>query len=302
MPSQVAKAETFDHNSKSFGITILKPEKSLIEIADEFISNDKTVLLPFDRNTLRIQQEIGKGEPDTRLIEKLISSDPALTSQVLRLANSAFYKGLTKVTTVRNAMVRIGTTEIANIVSLVTHKKNFYSKDTVVRDILAKLWAHSVGCAIGSQWLALKRGLRDLCHEAFIAGLLHDVGKLFLITTIDEIRASGRITSRPSPELIGELMDSMHTKYGHALLKNWNLPEAYCEIALRHHEEECGEDDILLLLVRLGNYACRKMGIGLHEDPTILLAATFEAHSLGLSELILAELEIKLEDALKLAV
>ncbi|MCP4575064.1 MAG: HDOD domain-containing protein [Deltaproteobacteria bacterium] len=280
----------------------MKQEESLIEIADEFISSDKTVLLPFDRNTLRIQQEIGKEDPDTRLIEKLIASDPALTSQVLRLANSAFYKGLTKVSTVHNAMVRIGITEIANIVTLVTHGKNFQSKDAVVREILGKLWTHSVGCAIGSQWLAMKRGLRDLCHEAFIAGLLHDVGKLFLITTIDAIRTSGRIASRPSLELLSELMETMHTKYGHALLKSWNLPEVYCEIALKHHEEECGDDNILLLLVRLGNYACKKMGIGLHNDPTLLLAATPEAHSLGLSELVLAELEIKLEDSLNLAI
>jgi HD-like signal output (HDOD) protein len=280
----------------------MKQEESLIEIADEFITNDKTVLLPFDRNTLRIQQEIVKEDPDTRLIEKLIASDPALTSQVLRLANSAFYKGLTKVSTVRSAMIRIGITEIANIVTLVTHGKNFLSKDAVVREILGKLWAHSVGCAIGSQWLALRRGLRDLCHEAFIAGLLHDVGKLFLITTIDTIRASGRIASRPSLELLNELMETMHTEYGHALLKNWNLPEAYCEIALKHHEEECGDDNTLLQLVRLGNYACKKMGIGLHDEPTFLLAATPEAHSLGISELVLAELEIKLEDSLNLAI
>ncbi len=279
----------------------MKQQESLIDIVNEFITSDKTVLRPFDRNTLRIQQEIRKEEPDARLIEKLIASDPALTSQVLRLANSAFYKGLTKISTIQNAMIRIGTTEIANIVSLVTHQKNFHSKDAVVREILGKLWAHSVGCAIGSQWLATKCGRRDLCHEAFIAGLLHDVGKLFLITTIDTVRASGRIASRPPPELMRELMDSMHAKYGHSLLKTWNLPDAYCEVALRHHDEECGDEDILLLLVRLGNYTCRKMGIGLNDDPSLLLAATPEAHFLGLSELALAELEIKLEDVLQLS-
>ena len=280
----------------------MKQEASLIEIADEFMGSDKTVLLPFDRSSLRIQQEIGKEEPSAQLIEKLIVSDPALTSQVLRMANSAFYRGLTKVSTVRNAMVRIGITEIGNIVSLVTHRKNFHSKDAVIREILTKLWVHSVGCAIGSQWLALRRGLKDQCHEAFIAGLLHDVGKLFLITTIDAIMTSGRITSRPSPELMNELMESMHVKYGYSLLKNWNLPEVYCEIALRHHEEECGDDNLILLLVRLSNFACHKMGIGSHEDPSLLLAATPEAHSLGLSELALAELEIKLEDSVHLTV
>jgi len=280
----------------------MKEDESLIEIADEFMESDKTVLLPFDKNTVRIQREIAKPEPDTHLVEKLIVSDPALTSQLLRMANSAFYRGLTKVSTVRNAMVRLGHTEIANVVSLVTHGKNFHSKDAAIREILSKLWAHSVGCAIGSQWLALRRGFKDQIHEAFIAGLLHDVGKLFLITTIDAIRASGRISSRPSPELIAELMDGMHTRYGHSLLKNWNLPEAYCEVALKHHDKEYDDDNILLLLVRLGNMACNKMGIGLNEDSSLLLAASPEAHSLGLTEVALAELEIKLEDSLNLVI
>ncbi len=279
----------------------MKKEESLVDIADEFIASDKTILMPFDRSVFRIQQEVSRDDPNIRIIEKLIVSDPALASQVLRMANSAFYKGLKKVTTVRNAITRIGLTEITNIVTLVTHRKNFAAKNPVERDLMVKLWSHSVGCAIGSQWLANKRGFTNLAHEVFIAGLLHDVGKLFLITVIEAIMASGRISMRPSPELINEMMEGMHVKYGHKLLQIWNLPEIYAEIVLKHHDEECSDENIPLLLVRLGNLACNKMGIGLKADPNIMLAATFEAHSLGLSEVALAELEIKLEDSLNLS-
>jgi len=279
----------------------MKQEASLIEMAEEYIASDKTILLPFDRNALRIQQEVGRKEPDLQLVEKLIVSDPALTSQVLRMSNSAFYRGLKKVTTVRNAINRIGFLEIANVVSLVTHKKNFQSDNPMDREVLAKLWSHSVGCAIGSQWIARKRGFVNMSNEAFIAGLLHDVGKLFLITIFDDIIASKRILALPSPELIAELMETMHVQYGHALLEKWNLPNVYCQVVLKHHDETCGDENIILLMVRLANFACNKMGIGLHEDPSLLLAATPEAHSLGLSEVALAELEIKLEDSLKLA-
>ena len=278
----------------------MKQEESLIEIAEEYINSDQTILLPFDKNALRIQQEIGRDEPNIQLVEKMIVSDPALTSQVLRMSNSAFYRGLKKVTTIRSAMTRIGLSEIANVVSLVTHRKNFKSEHPMGRELMTKLWAHSVGCAIGSQWISRKRGFVSVSHEAFIAGLLHDVGKLFLITIIDEIIMTKRISTPPSLELIKELMDSMHVQYGHALLRNWNLPDVYCAVALQHHDESCGDENIVLLLVRLANFACNKMGIGLHEDPSLLLAATPEAHSLGLSEVALAELEIKLEDSLKL--
>ena len=131
-------------------------------MAEAYINSDKTILLPFDRNALRIQQEVGREEPNIQLIEKLIISDPALTSQVLRMSNSAFYRGLKKVTTVRNAINRIGFLEIANVVTLVTHRKNFQSNNPMDRELLGKLWSHSVGCAIGSQWIARKRGFINM--------------------------------------------------------------------------------------------------------------------------------------------
>jgi HD-like signal output (HDOD) protein len=274
-------------------------EQPLIEIVEEFIASEKTVLLPFDKNVLRIQQEIGKEEPDTRVVENLIVSDQALTSQVLRTANSAFYRGLVKVSTVHDALIRLGTTEIANIVISVTHRKQYRAKDPFVRTIMSKLWTHSAGCAVGSQWLAQRSGLKSRAHEVFIAGLLHDIGKLFVLTVIDDIKASGRINVMPSQDLIRELMVNLHTEHGYSLLKNWNLPEVYCEIALKHHEDAHDKEDTMLMVVKLANHACNKLGIGMQADPTLLLAATAEAYSLGLSEITLAELEIKLEDFVK---
>ncbi|MBW1853042.1 MAG: HDOD domain-containing protein, partial [Deltaproteobacteria bacterium] len=103
--------------------------KSFVEILNEQVLSDKTVLPTFDRTSMRIQEEIAKEDPDVTLIEELILHDQSLTSQVLRLANSAFYKGLVKVSTVRNAIIRLGIKEVANIVMLLTHQKNFYSKD-----------------------------------------------------------------------------------------------------------------------------------------------------------------------------
>jgi HD-like signal output (HDOD) protein len=278
----------------------MKQETALIDIVNEFISNEQMVLVPFDRNTLRIQQEMSKSEPDIRVLEKLIVSDQALTSQVLRTANSAFYKGLMKVTTVREALVRLGAVEVANVVTLVTHGKNFSSKDPFIRQIMSKLWSHSAGCAVGSHWIAKQCGLKAYAHEAFIGGLLHDVGKLFLLTVIGTLKSSGRIRNMPPYELVDELMVSMHTKYGESLLQNWNLPDMYCDIAAKHHDDDYDKENYLLGLVRLANQACNKMGIGPHGDPSIMLAVTDEAHHLGLSEVKLAELQIVLEDSLKL--
>jgi len=68
-------------------------------------------------------------------------------------------------------------------------------------------------------------------------------------------------------------------------------------VARDHHREPADASNSLLLFVRLNDQACEKIGIGLHGDPAIALAATAEAQALGLGEVTLAELEIMLEDS-----
>jgi len=271
-------------------------ERSLVEMIDHFATS-KTVKLPaFNATALRIQKEVAREEPDFRLIEKLIVSDQSMTGEVLRVSNSSFYKGLTQVTTVRDAIIRLGIKEVSNIVSLVALQYNFKSKDPAVHKFMGKLWRHSVGCAIGANWLARQTGFQALAHETFIAGLLHDVGKLYVLKVVDDMKASAEIETLPSDTVINEVMQQLHTDQGYSLMVHWNLPEKYCQIARDHHLADLDGNNFVLVLVRLANQMCHKMGIGLIEDPTIVMMETPEAVQLQLSEVDLARLEVRLED------
>jgi HD-like signal output (HDOD) protein len=272
-------------------------QESFIEIIDQQLASSNARLPVFNITALRIQQEIAKAEPNIRLIERLIVSDQSLTAKVLSVSNSSFYKGLNQVATVRNAIVRLGINEVSNIVMLVTHENSFRSKDPFVHGIMRTLWRHSVGCAMGSNWLAKKCGLHGLAHEAFFAGLLHDVGKLFILTVIDDLKHSDDLDIQPSDALLIEAMNSLHANHGFSLMVHWNLPEKYCNVVRDHHNEEFESKDMLQILVRLADKACLKQGIGMVEDPALVLVATPEAELLHISEVDLAQLEIMLEDS-----
>jgi HD-like signal output (HDOD) protein len=275
----------------------MQTQSSLVGMIDNFVAS-KTVKLPaFNATALRIQREVAKEEPDSRLIEKLIVSDQSLTGEVLRVSNSSFYKGLTQVATVRDAIIRMGNIEVSNIVSMVALQHNFRSKNKSIHEIMGKLWRHSVGCAIGANWLARQTGFQALAHETFIAGLLHDVGKLYVLKVIDDMKASGEIKDLPSDTVIDELMQQLHTDQGYTILSNWNLPEKYCRVARDHHLAELDSTNLLLVMVRMANQVCHKMGIGLIEDPAIVLMESREAAQLQLSEMDLARLEVRLEDS-----
>jgi HD-like signal output (HDOD) protein len=275
----------------------MNQDQSFIEIVDKHLTSGNTRLPVFNTTALRIQQEIAGEDPDLQKVEKLIVSDQSLTAKVLSVSNSSFYKGLQQVATVRNAIVRLGIKEVSNIVMLVTHKNNFRSKDPFVHDLMRKLWRHSVGCAMGSNWIAKQCGLHALAHEAFFAGLLHDVGMLLILTVIDDLKHADELKFQLSDALILEAMNSLHTHHGYTLMSHWNLPEKYSHIARDHHQEEFDGNNLLLALVRLADMACCKLGIGLDEDPSIALVAAFEAETLHISEVDLARLEIMLEDS-----
>jgi HD-like signal output (HDOD) protein len=276
---------------------IMKSGESLIEIIDNLIVTRKARLPVFDATAARIQREIGRQDPDLRLIEKLIVSDQALTAEVLRISNSSFYKGLTQVSTVRNAMVRLGINEVSNIVTMITHENLFHSRVPHLNHVLRKLWQHSVGAALGANWLAKHCGLNGVASQAFFAGLLHDVGKLFVLTVIDELIQAGKIDHAPSAALLTEAMDTLHPGHGATLMEHWNLPEIYARVARTHHRVDFERENMLLVIVRLADKACNKLGLGLKADQGAAPATTEEAELLHLSEVELAQLEIMLEDS-----
>jgi HD-like signal output (HDOD) protein len=271
-----------------------KPFKEIIE---EHLASGETKLPAFDKTALKIQQEISRQEPRIDVIETLIGEDQALTAQVLKMANTAFFRGLSKVETVRAAVVRLGIEQISNIVILVTQKPIFAAGNRHIKEFTEKLWRHSVGTAIGSSWLAKKSGYSQLASQAFVAGLLHDIGKLFLLTVMETIREKKVYQFNPTKDFVTEIMDNLHTEQGWLLIQNWNIPEAYGLVAREHHAEVFDNRNTLLLLVRMADLTCNKMGVGLREAEDQILVATPEAVTLGLSEVDLAELEIMLEDA-----
>ena len=260
-----------------------------------YIAADTLSLPVFNNAAVRLQMELVKPEPDLRVIEQVITSDQALSSQVLKIANSAFYRGLVEVGTVRAAIIRLGMREIGRIVLMAASEQHFRSRDRTIALVMKKLWQHSVGCAYGTAWLARRRDCGVEQSQAFFAGLFHDVGKLFVLMVIEQIKRKNK-SLKLTDSLLMEAMNRLHAREGSRLLTRWNMPGHLHVIARDHHNAEIDAQNRLLVLVRMANLVCRKLGIGLAEDGSLLLAATPEANLLGLTGTDLAELEGALED------
>ncbi|MDM8539077.1 HDOD domain-containing protein, partial [Desulfobacterales bacterium HSG17] len=112
----------------------METERSFLEIIEDYVESDKITLPPFDRTAMRIQQEIQKEDVKISKIEKLIIADPAMSSQILKVANSAFFRGLSKVMTIREAIIRLGLDEITRMIMILTQKNLYTTKDIFIKN------------------------------------------------------------------------------------------------------------------------------------------------------------------------
>lgn len=275
--------------------------RPFVEIVKEQLESDSLNLPVFHPIAVKLQAILSNKDFNIDQVVALIIKDQALTSQILRLANSAFFSGLAKVTTITDAVVRLGAQEIASVTMLASQQNSYNSfAHPELKSHSQILWKHAIGCAIGTRWLCEKTGYKQLAQEGFIAGLLHDIGSLLILKVLEGILNSDSEQKGVSRELTSEIMAAMHTECGYQLMNKWNLPEIYCTIVRDHHLELTETSNVLLSLVRLVDHACRKLGLGGAPEPNLMLAATFEAQSMGVKEIMLAELEIMIEDAMEM--
>lgn len=272
---------------------------SLIDRIDQIIGSDDFKLPVFSDTAIKIRNMMSSPNFEIQEVVRLISSDQSLASEVLRVANSPFYGGLTKIANLRDAAVRLGAKQLADLVMLASERNSYKASDKDVQVLLGKLWRHAVGVALASQWLAKKLGYTDRLNEALLGGLIHDIGKLAVLKVIDELKIKEGLSF--PVEFILEVVNSVHTQQGYKLAQKWRLPENYCIIIRDHHLEEVDSANFVLLIVKVADAACTKLGVGLHQDASIELAVLPEAHSLGIGEVMLVELEIMLEDTIQAA-
>ncbi len=271
---------------------------SLIQRIEDFAQNKSFTLPVFGEAAIRVRNALRSDDYDIVEVERIIQTDQALSVEVLKAANSPFYGGLTAITSVRNAVVRIGAKQVTQLVLMASSKSQYKARDVALALMIADLWKHAAGTAMAAQWLSRRLGFTQLEDEAFVGGLLHDIGKLYLLRVLDELMADANNPIDAPRELIDEILASTHAEQGHRLLASWNLPEIYRLVVRDHHRPDFDPANFTLLVVRLANAACAKLGIGLSAEQGLVLPALPEAQHLGAGELLLAELEIVLEDSI----
>lgn len=270
--------------------------KPLVRLIEERLEQGDVNLPIFHTVVLELQPFLTTSDYSLTEVVDIIRRDQALASGILKVANSSFYAGLKTIKTIQDAVVRLGAKSVSNLVTVITQRQNYVSDSREVGRLMESLWRHALGTAVSVRWLAMRLGFDRLSEEGFLAGLLHDVGKLFLLKVIEDLQKGHEGLASIPARLVDDVLETMHCTQGERLMRQFNMPEEYCRVVAMHHNEVIAGDDIVLNLVRLANLTCHKLGIGLRHDPGLMLSTSREAVSLMVSDMMLAELQVQIED------
>lgn len=242
------------------------------DILEEHLS--KIVDLPtLPYIVIQLFDKIHKPDPKVDELADLIMMDQVLTTQMIRLVNSAFWGLNRKITSVKETIVYLGLREISNLVYSVTLTNTFERDAPLMKRV--RFWEHSFGCALSARLISKRVGYPD-AELAYLAGLLHDIGESIIaihlyhdFEKVVHLVLDRKITFHEAED---EVLGINHTDFGPWLIEKWFLPERLSEVIACHHSiEKASENKALVAIVRLADLIClyHKLDFGHPEGEDI---------------------------------
>ena len=261
--------------------------------------------------TLKIIQIVEDHKSTAQDLHKVVSHDPALCSRILKVVNSSFYGLPGQIGSINRAIVMLGLNAVKNIAIAASMSKLFRGGDLTPQFSAKHIWTHSVGVAAGSKLLAdrLKIGLSD---EAFLAGLMHDVGIMVelqadrnkLIEVLQKIGIdSAGIPCRDMLEVEDEVFGANHQEFGTALCEKWKFPKALSLVTGYHHRPmELAQDTrTLACLVNVADRLAAEVEGGYRLDLPALTYDPAVLDHLRITTDKLAEIRVEVGEVIKTA-
>jgi HD-like signal output (HDOD) protein len=233
---------------------------------ESFISG-ATRLTALPSSLSRLMLDLNQPDSSTEQIIRAIEADTTLSAKVLKLANSVFYQRLMRASTINVAVVRLGRKTLRSLALAVwTQSVRDETRTDAENTLIAQQLAHGTATAVISRILVQQQN-PAAAEDAYIAGLLHDIGRLALFCQMGETYAD-TVCQRATQErrdildMEQEILGFDHAMLGARLMESWHIPPICIESAARHHEAELDtQTDPLLSAVAIVDFVATGMGL-----------------------------------------
>jgi putative nucleotidyltransferase with HDIG domain len=265
-------SETYITRGTLMGATSSEEQQAAVNSAVAEISHIAT--LP--EITLKIIELVEDPSSTAQDLHNVISNDPALCSRILKVVNSAFYGLPRQIGSINRAIVLLGLNAVKNIAIAASLTKLFRGGELCSRFSAKDLWIHSIATAAAAKLICdeLKLGLSD---EAFLAGLIHDIGIMVevqamrheLLQVFEEMTFDG--DGNPTcdmREIESRILGADHEDFGAGLCEAWKFPKSFTYVTRHHHDptELPHANRTLTAVVYCADHVAAQAGYGFRAD------------------------------------
>jgi len=251
-------------------VSVDKLAQQLEAILTRRIESDQLILPTMPAVALKVQEVLKDPDAGMKEAAAALEKDPVLSARVLRMATSAAFAGGTRKVTLAEALARLGNKALKSLLVEAAAQKLFVSRNPQINEQLKVLWEHSVAVGVMARDVLALAGAAD-SESAYLAGLLHDVGKPVVATILLEVeRQLTEVYQRnwiDSGEWI-EVVGRVHRPVGVALAERWQLPPPIVACVRESTEYDKGDRLSLANAVCFANALAKKTGIyaGPHDE------------------------------------
>jgi putative nucleotidyltransferase with HDIG domain len=202
-------------------------------------------------------------------ITEAIQYDGAITANILRTANSAAFGGRTRIEHTRDAVVRLGTVTLLDIL-LIGHLRTMKSAAHLYALSEDDFWLHSATASLAVKAIVKETKNRKIPESAAIAALIHDIGKLIMSRYLNaEPYSVVKLCEEKNYTFVEaerELFGCDHAEVGASMAQKWSFPDAIHNTIARHHDPAPADPDPMLDAVVLANVVAKSIGMELGAE------------------------------------
>jgi len=285
-------ADTYDIRKEP--VYLKSPENSLVRtVFDRFVADDVTLPVLPDIAT-RISKLVRNEKTASKDLASAVHLERNIAAKILKLANSAYYRGRDPIEELGAAVTRLGFKTVESTVYAAIASELFRTDFKPLVPVLEVDWDHAVTCAVTASEIAKTVDYAEN-ELAFTAGLLHDIGNVVTAEILSQTPKEKLTAFSMDRDTLVELLADTHVPLGCALLKKWNIPKSLVRATAYHHEPE-EVDDMLVDIVSLANAICHKIGRDIKPLTDLPLTSNISAQRLEFNDLMLANMQVQLED------
>lgn len=190
----------------------------LIHVQAELDAN-RLVLPTLPDVALRVRDAVAKGDATAQELATMIATDAALSARLIQVANSPLYRGAVEIKNIQTAVTRLGHKTIRTLITSLVMQQMFSPTSDLLEHHFRETWEQSVNVS------AISRALCSFAphlnpDEAMLAGLIHQLGKLPILTLVEDIPEF-----RESPSRLNKLLEKAHPAIGRIIMDTWDFPE-----------------------------------------------------------------------------